>query len=87
MTVDTVLSSEILIRENEQLRKRKMELSARSKTSKLWLNYQNMLKVARPIVIADRTDSWLMHVRAVSECIQSHSVRGFTSDLTKQKLA
>ena len=34
----TVLSQEIVIRINEQLRrsKQKMELSARSKTSKLW---------------------------------------------------
>ncbi len=76
VTVDTVLASEILIRVNEQLRKRKMELSARSKTSKLWLNYQNMLKVARSLVIADRTGSWPMHVRAVSECIPIFAAAG-----------
>jgi len=50
VTLDTVLASEIVNRISEQLGKRKMELCARSKTSKLWLNYQNMLKVARSLV-------------------------------------
>ena len=76
VTLDTVLASEIVNRISEQLGKRKMELCARSKTSKLWLNYQNMLKVARSLVIADRTGSWPMHVRAVSECIPIFAAAG-----------
>jgi len=35
-----------------------------------------MLKVARSLIIADRTGSWLMHVRAVSECIPIFAAAG-----------
>ena len=61
--------SEYLSRIDEELEKRKTELSARSKTSQLWLNYQNMVKVAWSLMKADRTGSWLMHLRAVSDCL------------------
>ena len=39
------------------------------KVQKLWLNYQNMLEVAREIIKADRTGSWQMHLHAVSESL------------------
>ncbi|KAG0712618.1 hypothetical protein GWK47_018095 [Chionoecetes opilio] len=44
MTLDTVLASETLGKIYEELRAKKMELSARSKTSQLWLNYQGLLE-------------------------------------------
>lgn len=67
MPLETVFISGTLIRMNEELGKRTMELCARSKTSQLWLYYQNMLEVARSLITADRTGSWLMHLRAVSD--------------------
>ena len=75
-TLETVLTSENLSRIDEELEKRKTELSARSKTSQLWLNYQNMVKVARSLMKADRTGSWLMHLRAVSDCLPIFAAAG-----------
>ena len=75
-TLETVLTSENLSRIDEELEKRKTELSARSKASQLWLNCQNMVKVARSLMKADRTGSWLMHLRAVSDCLPIFAAAG-----------
>ena len=34
----------------------------------LWLNYQRMVGMARMLIKADRTGSWLRHLQAVSNC-------------------
>ena len=76
MMLETVFTSETLSQINKELEKRKMELGARSKTSQLWLNYQSMVKVARSLIKADRTGSWLMHLRAVSDCMPIFAAAG-----------
>ena len=76
MTLDTVFTSEILSQINEELEKRKTELGARSKTSMLWLNYQSMVKVARSLIMADRTSSWQMHLHTVSDCMPIFAAAG-----------
>ena len=35
----------------------------------LWLNYQRRVGMARMLIKADRTGSWLMHLQAVSNCL------------------
>ena len=76
ITLHTVSSSETLAQIKRHVEERKMDLTARSKTSALWLNYQNMLQVARSLVMADRTGSWLMHLRAVCDCIPIFAAAG-----------
>ena len=53
----------------EALTSKKCELSNSSMTSKLWLNYQQMLGVVQQLIKADRTGSWKMHLHAISECL------------------
>lgn len=52
------------------------ELSAHSSTSKLWLNYQQMVGVARELIEADRTGSWLMHLHAIVDCLPIFAAAG-----------
>ena len=75
---ERVVTSDTMVKINLELDKRKKELSVRSKTSpsQLWLNYQKMLAVARTLIMADCTGSWLLHFSAVSDCIQIFAASG-----------
>ena len=42
----------------------------------LWLNYQRMVVMARMLIKADRTGSWLMHLQAVSNCLTVFAAAG-----------
>ena len=63
------------------LASKKCDLSNSSKTSKLWLNYQQMLGVAKELIEADRTGSWKMHLHAISECLPIFSAAGHSNYL------
>lgn len=76
ITCETASASQILGRLQQHVEERKSDLSSRSKTSALWLNYQNMLQVARLLVMADRTGSWSMHLHAVCEAIPIFAAAG-----------
>lgn len=54
----------------------KCDLVERSRTSKLWLSYQNMVKDARMLVMADRMGSWSTHLWAMTECLPLFSAAG-----------
>ena len=75
-TPESVFTSGVLKQLNEQLFRRKQELNAKSKTSQLWLKYQSMVKVARTLVAADRSSTWLKHLHAVSDCLPIFAVAG-----------
>lgn len=68
-TLANVSDAAVLSKVKQELDEKKTELSARSKTSRLWINYQRMLQVARDLIKAERTGSWWMHLSAVSECL------------------
>ena len=55
--LDALLNTDIK-RISQSLASKKSELSRYSETSKLWVNYLQMLGVARELVEADRTGSW-----------------------------
>ena len=55
--VDALLNTDIK-RISQSLASKKSELSRYSETSKLWVNYLQMLGVSRELVEADRTGSW-----------------------------
>ncbi len=76
MTLDSILTSDAIATIKLELDKRKTELLARSKTSQLWLNYQKMLRVARGLIMADRTGSWSMHLNAVADCLPIFGAAG-----------
>ena len=47
----------------------------------LWLNYQRMVGMARMLIKADSTGSWLMHLQAVSNCLTVFAAAGHFSYL------
>ena len=75
-SLESVVTSDTMVKINLGLDKHKTELHARSKTSQLWLNYQQMLAVARALIMADRTGSWLLHLSAVSDCLPIFAAAG-----------
>lgn len=52
------------------------ELHARSKTSELCLNFQQILRVARALIVAHRTGFWLLHLSTFSDCLQIFAAAG-----------
>ena len=68
-TLGDAACSEVLIQLGIVTEKKKSELAQTSQTSQLWLNYQRMVGMARMLIKADRTGSWLMHLQAVSNCL------------------
>ena len=67
--LDSLLESDCIDRIHNSLTEKKDELARTSKTSKLWINYQHMLSIARTLVSADRIGSWEMHLSAVTVCL------------------
>ena len=77
----TLTQSNCIERISKELASKRYGLSKGSKTSKLWLNYQNLLEVAREIIKADRTGSWQMHLHAVSESLPIFAAAGHSNYL------
>ncbi|KAG7168439.1 hypothetical protein Hamer_G002487 [Homarus americanus] len=75
-TLESAVASDMLIQIKDMINTKKAELSTRSKTSQLWINYQRMLRTARMVIRADRTGSWMMHLRAVSDCLPIFAAAG-----------
>ena len=76
MTHADAAASEVLIELETVTGTKKLELAQTSKTSQLWLNYQAMVEMARMLIKADRTGSWLMHLLAVSDCLSVFAAAG-----------
>jgi len=75
-TLHSVSASPCLSEIVQALSTKGNELSARSNTSKLWLSYQQMLRVARELIEADRTGSWSMHLHAIAGCLPIFAAAG-----------
>ena len=60
--LDTLSNTSYITEIAKALDSKKDELSSWSETSKLWLNYQRMIKVAMKLIKVDRTGSWQMHL-------------------------
>ena len=69
MTLRDAAGSEVLIKLETVMEKEKSELAQTSKTSQLWLNYPGLFGMVRMLIKADCTGSWLMHLQAVSNCL------------------
>ena len=69
MTLRDAAGSEVLIKLETVMEKEKSELAQTSKTSQLWLNYPGLFGMVRMLIKADCTGSWLMHLQAVSYCL------------------
>ena len=76
MTLESAVASDTLNQIKERISTRKEELVSRSKTSQLWINYQKMLQTARDLIKADRTGSWMMHLRSVLDCLPIFAAAG-----------
>ena len=67
-SVESILSEQTNIVKTK-LEELKSDLVKQSRTSKLWLSYQNMVKVARRLVMGDRMGSWSTHLWAMAQCL------------------
>ena len=72
----SLLESDCIDRIHNTLTLKRDELTRTSKTSKLWVNYQHMLGIARALVAADRMGSWEMHLSAVSAFLPIFAAAG-----------
>jgi len=80
-TLDSVISSVCLTTIDQVLSTKRNEFSTHSKTSKLWLSYQQMLGVVRELIKADRTGSWVMHLHAIADCLPIFAAAGHANYL------
>ena len=76
MDLDALLKADCIKMISQALASRKSELSKCSETSKPWVNYLQLLGVARELVKADRTGSWQMHLYAISDSLPIFSAVG-----------
>ena len=81
-----LLESDCVGRIHNSLTLKRDELARASKTSKLWINYQHVLGIARALVAADRMGSWEMHLSAVSARLPVFAAAGHPSYLKSARL-
>ena len=84
--LDSLLESDCIDRIHNSLTEKRGELARTSKTSKLWINYQHMLSLARALVSVDRMGSWEMHLNAVLACLPIFAAAGQTNYLKSARL-
>ena len=84
--LDSFLESNCIDRIPNSLTEKKDELARTSKTSKLWINYQHMLVIARALVLGDRMGSWEMHLSAVSAYLPIFAVAGHPNYMKSARL-
>ena len=82
----SLLESDCIDRIHNTLTLKKDELARTSKTRKLWINYQNMLGIARALFAADRMGSSEMHLSAVSACLPIFAAAGHRNYLKSAHL-
>ena len=76
-TMDSAKISEPLTQLATAIDKKKAGLRERSKTSQLWLNYQEMMNVSTSLFKSDRAGNWQMHLRAVPDCLPIFATAGY----------
>ena len=74
--MDSLLQSDCIGTIADRLKSKECALSSHSKTSKLWLNYQQMLGVSHKLIEANCTGSWEMHLHAISDCLPIFAAAG-----------
>jgi len=84
--LESLLESDCVRKIHNTLTVKKNELARTSKTSKLWVNYEHMLGIARALVAADRMGSWKMHLSAISACLQIFAAAGHPNYLQSAHL-
>ena len=84
--LDTLSNTSCITETAKELDSRKDELSSWSETSKLWLNYQRMIKVAMKLIKADPTGSWQMHLDAILEALPIFAAGGHSNYLKSSYL-
>ena len=81
ITLNSITSSACVGAIDQALSAKRNEFSTHSKTSKLWLNYQQMVRVVRKLIKADRTGSWIMHLHAIADCLPIFAAAGHANYL------
>ncbi|KAJ8043657.1 hypothetical protein HOLleu_10852 [Holothuria leucospilota] len=76
ITLEDFVESNTVAKINKELDKKRSYLNARSKTSQLLLSYQQMIRIARALIIVDRTGSWESHLCAVSDALSIFAAAG-----------
>ena len=74
--VDLIQNDETLLKIREIVETKQTDLGTKSKTSKVWICYQNMIRKARNLLKGDRTSVWTHHLRAVSDCLPIFAAAG-----------
>ena len=75
-TLESAAASDMLNKIKRKVDTKRSDLSTRSKTSRLWVNYQKMLQTAQALIKADRTGSWKMHLRTMLDCLPIFAAAG-----------
>lgn len=86
ISLSDITSSEVLQRINILLKEKKSEISERSRTSKLWILYTDMIETARSLIRADRSGSWLLHLQTISNALPIFAAAGHFNYLRSSHL-
>lgn len=84
--LESLLKADCIREIDETVTLKRDELAETSKTSKLWVHYQQMLGIARGLVAADRMGSWEMHLSAISACLPIFAAAGHPNYLKSARL-
>ena len=58
------------------LENKKFELSSKSRTSKLWLNYTQYISIVQQFIRVERTSDWKLHVETIKHMLNLFAATG-----------
>ena len=75
LSVQDVCSSRCLDKIQEKLEAQKIQMAAK-RTSKLWLQYMEMVDILRLFIKAERTGEWMLHLKSLQEMLPFFAASG-----------
>ncbi len=73
--VQDVCTSRCLDKIQEKLEAQKVQMAA-NRTSKLWLQYMEMVDILRLFIKAERTGNWMLHLKSLQEMLPFFTASG-----------
>ena len=76
VSIEQVNESQVIINIQHDLENFKRELSVKSRTAKLWIQYVDYISIIKMFIRAERTGNWNMHLNAAQKMLNLFAATG-----------
>ena len=79
ISIEQLNESQVIINIQHDIENLKRELSVKSRTAKLWIQYVDYISIIKMFIRAERTGNWNMHLNAAQKMLNLFAATGHTN--------